>query len=46
LIQEVLNIPGELIFEGDCLSEVHFSQDHPYSKVLLEALPRLWQLGC
>ena len=46
LIQEVLNIPGELIFECDCLSEVRFSQDHPYSKVLLEALPRLWQLGC
>lgn len=46
LIQEVLNIPGELIFDGGRLIEVRFSQDHPYSKVLLEALPRLWQLGC
>lgn len=46
LIQEVLNIPGELVFAQDQLIEVHLSQDHPHSKVLLDALPRLWQLGC
>jgi len=46
LIQEVLNIPGELIFEDDLLLEVRLSSEHPYSKVLLDALPRLWQLGC
>lgn len=46
LIQEVLNIPGELIFDHEQLIEVHLAQDHPHSHVLLDALPRLWQLGC
>lgn len=46
LIQEVLNIPGELVFAEDHLLEVRLSQDHPHSKILLQALPRLWQLGC
>jgi hypothetical protein len=46
LIQEVLNIPGELLFMDDQLIEVRLSSDHPHSKVLLDALPRLWQLGC
>lgn len=46
LIQEVLNIPGELIFDHDQLVEVHLSSNHPHSRALLEALPRLWQFGC
>lgn len=46
LIQEVLNVPGELVFADDHLLEVHLSSDHPHAHVLLEALPRLWQLGC
>lgn len=46
LIQEVLNIPGELLFKDDQLIEVRLSSEHPHSKVLLHALPRLWQLGC
>jgi hypothetical protein len=45
LIQEVLNIPGELLFDHDQLIEVRLAQDHPHSQVLLDALPRLWQLG-
>jgi hypothetical protein len=46
LIHDVLNIPGELVFEHDHLIEVRLSADHPHSKVLLDALPRLWQRGC
>lgn len=46
LIQEVLNIPGQLIFDQNQLVEVRLSHDHPHAPLLLEALPRLWQLGC
>jgi len=46
LIQDVLNIPGEVVFEDDHLVEVRFSQDHPYAHILLDVLPRLWLFGC
>jgi hypothetical protein len=42
IIQDVLSIPGEVFFEGDTLIEVRLSQDHPYSEILSQALPRLW----
>jgi hypothetical protein len=42
LIQDVLSVPGEIEFDGNQLVEVRLSQDHPYAKNLLEALPRLW----
>lgn len=46
LIQNVLNIPGEVVFEDGCLVEVLFSLDHPYANILMAALPRLWLYGC
>lgn len=42
LIQDVLNIPGEIEFDGDQLIEVRLSQDHPYAEALLNVLPKLW----
>jgi hypothetical protein len=42
LIQDVLNVPGEIEFDGDQLVEVRLSQDHPYAEALLNALPKLW----
>lgn len=42
LIQDVLNIPGEIEFDGDQLVEVRLSQDHPYAEALLNVLPKLW----
>lgn len=42
LIQEVLNVPGEVVFDGDQLIDVRLSSEHPHVDALLEALPRLW----
>ncbi len=42
LIQDVLNIPGEIEFDDDQLVEVHLSKDHPYAEILLDGLPKLW----
>jgi hypothetical protein len=43
LIRDVLSIPGEAIISDDNrLLELHFADSHPYARVLVEALPRLW----
>lgn len=42
LIQDVFSVPGQLIFEDGQLVEVYLLQDHPYTRFLLDTLPRLW----
>jgi hypothetical protein len=42
LIQNVLNIPGEIVMDADRLVEVRFLRSHPYANILAEVLGRLW----
>ena len=42
LIQDVFNIPGEVVFEADRLVELRLKQTHPYADCLAQALLRLW----
>ena len=42
LIQNVLNIPGEIVMDTDRLVEVRFLRTHPYANILAEVLERLW----
>lgn len=43
LVQNVLNVPGEVVCENDRLSELRFLATHPYAPLLAEVLPKLWQ---
>lgn len=42
LIQNVLNVPGEIEFDGDQLIAVRLSKEHPYAETLVDVLPKLW----
>ena len=43
LIQDVFNIPGEVVIQGERLAELRLLETHPYAAIIAEALPRLWQ---
>jgi hypothetical protein len=40
LVQEVLNIPGEVVVQANHVVEVHFQASHPHAEVMAEALRR------
>jgi len=42
LIQNVLNIPGQVFVEDDRLVELRLLATHPYANILANVLPRLW----
>jgi hypothetical protein len=42
IIQQLLCIPGELVFEGDVLVEVRLKQSHALAEPMLDILARLW----
>jgi hypothetical protein len=43
LIEDVLCMPGHLIFEGERLSEVHLNQLHPHAAAVAVGLERLFE---
>jgi hypothetical protein len=43
LIQEVFNIPGEVVMRDERLVELRLLETHPYARIMAEALPRLWR---
>ena len=42
IIQQLLAIPGELVFEGETLVEVRLKQSHVLAQPMLDILTRLW----
>ncbi len=42
IIQQLLCIPGELVFEGELLTEVRLKQSHALAEPMLDILARLW----
>lgn len=42
IIQQLLSIPGELVFDDAALVEVRLKQSHPLAESMLDVLGRLW----
>lgn len=43
LIQDVFNIPGEVVIRDEQLVELRLLETHPYADLMAQTLPRLWR---